>query len=112
MALPATRNMKFLRGDTQSFTITLTENGTTPRDLSGCTYRAQIRTSKNAPTIAGQFTCTVPTPSNGVVNLLLTASESALLPEAVLYWDFEQTKDGIVTTILAGKCTIVGDVTK
>lgn len=112
MALPATQNLKFVRGDTQEFTITLTEDGVTPRNLTGCTYRAQIRASKDASIISGQFTCTVPTPSNGVVALVLPASVSASLPEAVLFWDFEQTKNGVVTTLIAGKCTVIGDVTR
>lgn len=112
MALPATQNLKFMRGDTQDFTITLTENGSTPRDLTGHTFRAQIRTSKDASAIAASFVCTVTTPASGVVRLVLPASSSASLPEAVLFWDFEQTVDGVVTTLLAGKCTVVGDVTR
>jgi hypothetical protein len=112
MALPASHNLKFLRGDTQDFTITLTEDGTTPRNLTGCTFRAQIRASKDATSVAGEFTCTVATPSSGVVRLVLSASVSAALPDEVLYWDFEQTQSGVVTTLLAGKCTVVGDITR
>jgi hypothetical protein len=112
MALPATQNLKFMRGDTQDFTITLTENGSTPRNLTGHTFRAQIRTSKDATSIAASFDCTVAAPLTGVVRLLLSAASSASLPEAVLFWDFEQTVDGVVTTLLAGKCTVIGDVTR
>ena len=112
MALPASHNLKFMRGDTQDFTITLTEDGTTPRNLTGCTFRAQIRTDKDATSVAGEFTCTVPTPSNGVVRLVLSASVSASLPDETLYWDFEQTLGGVVTTLVAGKCVVVGDITR
>ena len=112
MALPASHNLKFVRGDTQDFTITVTEDGTTPRNLTGYTFRAQIRASKDSSTIAGEFACTVATPASGVVRLVLSAASSAALPDEVLYWDFEQTVGGVVTTLLAGKCTVVGDVTR
>lgn len=112
MATPASHNLKFVRGDTQDFTITLTEDGTTPRDLTGCTYRAQIRTSADATSVSGEFACTVPNPSTGVVRLVLSASVSASLPDSVLHWDFEQNKGGVVTTLIQGKCTVLGDVTR
>ncbi len=112
MALPASHNLKFVRGDTQDFTITVTEDGTTPRNLTGYTFRAQIRASKDSSTIAGEFACTVATPASGVVRLVLSAAASAALPDEILYWDFEQTVGGVVTTLLAGKCTVVGDITR
>lgn len=112
MAVPAKKNLKFVRGDTQDFTITLTEDGVTPRNLSGHSFAAQIRETANSATILGQFTCTVPNPANGQVRLLLTAVQSAALPDDILAWDFEQTVAGVVTTLLQGKCTVVADVTK
>lgn len=112
MATPATQNLRFVRGDTQDFTITLTEDGTIPRNLTGCTYRAQIRSSVDASSIEGEFTCTVSNPVTGVVRLVLSAAASAALPDTVLYWDFEQTKAGVVTTLIKGKCTVIGDVTR
>jgi hypothetical protein len=112
MATPASHNLKFVRGDTQDFTITLTEDGTTPRNITGCTYRAQIRTDADASSVSGEFSCTVTDPTTGVVRLVLSASTSASLPDTVLYWDFEQNNGGVVTTLIHGKCTVLGDVTR
>lgn len=112
MALPGKKDLKFVRGDTQDFTIQIMEDGTTPRNLTGYTFAAQIRTEPNAGSISASFTCTVPNPSNGTVRLVLPAVTSATLPDDVLYWDFQQTFSGDVTTLLAGKCTVVADVTR
>jgi hypothetical protein len=111
MATPATKNLKFMRGDTQQLNVTLNANNA-PINLEGYTFRAQIRTEKNSAIISASFTCTVPNPVNGQVVAILPAAESALLPDGVLFWDFEQTFGGVVTTLMAGKCTVLADVTR
>jgi hypothetical protein len=111
MATPATKNLKFLRGDTQQLNIALKANGA-PVDLEGYTFRAQIRPERNSTTIAANFACSVTDAGNGQVVALLNATESALLPDGVLFWDFEQTVGGVVTTLMAGKCTVLADVTR
>ena len=73
MAVPGKRDLKFVRGDTQDFTIQIMENETTPRNLTGYSFAAQIRTDPNAATVSGTFTCTVPNPANGTVRLILPA---------------------------------------
>jgi stress response protein SCP2 len=111
MATPATKNLKFMRGDTQQLNITINVNGT-PVNLEGYTFRAQIRTERNSGSIAASFTCTIPNPANGQVLAFLSAANSALLPDGVLFWDFEQTVGGVVTTLMTGKCTVLADVTR
>lgn len=112
MAVPGKKDLKFVRGDTQDFTIQIMDDATTPRNLTGYTFAAQIRTEPNAAAVAAAFTCTVPNPANGTVRLVLPHAISATLPDDVLYWDFEQTIAGAVTTLLAGKCTVLADVTR
>lgn len=111
MATPATKNLKFMRGDTQQLNVTLNANGA-PVNLEGHTFRAQIRPERNSSTISASFTCTVPNPTNGQIVAVLSATNSALLPDGVLYWDFEQTNGGVVTTLMSGKCTVLADVTR
>jgi stress response protein SCP2 len=111
MATPATKNLKFMRGDTQQLNITLNANGS-PVNLEGYSFSAQIRTERNSPTVSASFICTVPNPANGQVVAVLSAVNSALLPDGVLFWDFEQTNGGVVTTLMAGKCTVLADVTR
>ena len=111
MAVPATYNLKFVRGDTLTLNITITSDGTTPVNIAGRSYRAQIRYEKNASTIAASFTCT-PNVSTGVVNCVLSAANSATLTDGPAFWDFEETNTGVVTTILAGKVTVLADVTR
>jgi hypothetical protein len=111
MAVPATYNLKFVRGDTLTLNITITSDGNTPVNITGRTYRAQIRYERNSSNIAASFTCT-PNVTTGVVSCVLSATNSAALTDGAAFWDFEETNAGVVTTILAGKVTILADVTR
>ena len=112
MAVPATQDIKITRGDTETLSITLTSDGTTPINITGFTYRAQIRYTKDAASIALTFTTAVPLGTDGVVTLTASAGNTALLTTGIAYWDLEQTASGVVSTLLAGKCTVLADVSR
>jgi hypothetical protein len=100
------------RGDTESLVVTMTSDGTTPVDISGRTYRAQIRTTKDAATIDASFTCTVTSALIGEVTCSMTAGDTATLAVGTHYWDFEENKSGVISTILAGTVNVLADVTR
>jgi hypothetical protein len=113
MGVPAVKNIKVVRGDTEQLNVTFfATDGVTPVNLTGAAFAAQIRTEKNSATIAASFVCTVPDPTNGTVQLVLPAVSSAALTDGVAYWDLQRTVGSVVTTILAGKCTVLADVTR
>ncbi len=112
MAKPATQNLTIVRGDTDTIIVNLTSDGSTPINITGRTYRAQIRTEKDSGTIAASFTCTVTNAALGQVTCVLSAVSSSGLTPGINYWDFEETNAGVVTTILAGTVNVLADVTR
>lgn len=112
MAVPADQDLTITRGDTETLVVTITSDGSTPVNITGRTYRAQIRSSQDSTTIKASFTCTVTDGANGQVTCVLSATDSATLPVGIAFWDLEETASGVVSTILAGNVTVLADVTR
>lgn len=114
MAVPATQNLTITRGDTETLIITIKNSASVPTDITGRTYRAQIRATKDAATIAAAFTCVVTDAVNGVVTCTLTPGQTSTLSVGTQFWDFEETitAGNIVTTIVAGTVNVLADVSR
>lgn len=112
MAQPADQDLTITRGDTETLVVTITSDGSTPINITGRTYRAQIRSSQDSTTIKASFTCTVSNGAAGQVTCTLSAADSATLPVGIAFWDLEETASGVVSTILAGNVTVIADVTR
>ncbi len=112
MAVPADQDLTITRGDTETLVVTITSDGTTPINITGRTYRAQVRSQADSTTIKASFTCTVTDGANGQVTAVLSATDSATLSAGVYFWDFEETASGTVSTILSGTVTVTADVTR
>jgi hypothetical protein len=113
MATPATANIRVMRGDTEIIIVTVTgADGVTPINITGRSYSAQIRYERNSPTIAATFACVVSNGAAGQVTLTLSAIDSATLTDGAAFWDLQENNAGIITTVVAGKCTILADVTR
>jgi hypothetical protein len=112
MAKPATQNLTVVRGDTETVVVNMTTNGTIPVDVTGRTYRAQIRTTKDASTIAATWDCNVTNAAAGQITCVLSAASSSALTAGTNFWDFEETNGSVVTTILAGTVNVLADVTR
>lgn len=112
MTVPAKQNLSMTRGDTESIVVTMTSNGTTPINITGRTYRAQIRTTKDASSIDASFSCSVTNGANGEVTCTLTPNQTASLSVGTHYWDFEEDNAGVISTVMAGTVTVLADVTR
>ena len=112
MAVPATQNLTITRGDTEVIVINITTDGSTPVNITGRTYRSQIRRTKDSGTIEAQLSCTITNAALGQVQAVLSAGDSATLQTGTSFWDFEETNGSVVTTILAGTVTVLADVTR
>jgi hypothetical protein len=101
-------------GDDESVTITFTDKTTgSPVNITGRTYRAQIRRSPNDTTILASWTCTITSGSTGKLTLTLAGAVTATLDAGFAVWDLEETTTGgLVSTPLAGRVTVVQDVTR
>lgn len=109
--VPAKQDIKIMRGDTEVFNITVTDSAGIAVNLTGDVFTSQIRYNRDDSSVAAAFTCVV-TNAAGTVSLTLSAATSALLNAGVAYWDLQRNDSGTITTIVAGKCTILADVTR
>lgn len=112
MAQPADQDLTLTRGDTETLVVTITTDGSTPVNITGRTYRAQIRSTQDSTTIKGSFTCTVTGAASGQVTCVLSATSSAAISAGLYFWDLEENASGVVSTILSGNVTVLADVTR
>ena len=110
-------NICRVRGDTTSFTVTLTTDGTTPIDITGDDVVLTVDPSPAPPTAANNlFTLTgvLTDPTNGVVTFTLTTGEADQAPGTYFY-DVQWTDtagSGAIATVLKGEWQVVQDITK
>jgi hypothetical protein len=93
--------------------FTLKEDGSL-KDLTGYSARAQMRKVKTASDIAASFTCTIATPTNGVVKMELANSVTKALAAGRYFYDLEihTASDAIVTRIMQGEVEVTQEVTR
>lgn len=108
-----------VRGDSLFATVTIDEGGT-PVDVSGYTWRAQVRATADS-TGSPLFSFTVGTASaaTGILTLTLDAAswadpaDALPLPDpAKFFWDLEGTSGSTVRTFLSGKIKLKADVSR
>jgi hypothetical protein len=112
MAVPAKQNFSITRGDTETVVVNITTNGSTPIDVTGRTYRAQLRSTKDSAVISASFSCSITNAAQGQVTCVLSSASTANLTPGTYYWDFEENNAGVITTIIAGTVTVLADVTR
>jgi len=101
-------------GDDESVTVTFSDETTgDPVNITGRTYRAQIRSTPGDSTILASWTCTVTNGAAGKLTLTLADTITATLSPGFAVWDLEETTGaGLVSTPLGGRVTIVKDVSR
>ncbi len=112
MAVPATQNLTITRGDTETVNVIVTTDGTTPVNITGRTYAAQIRSNADATTISATFSCAIISGASGTLRCTLAAADSALLGPGYYQWDLQENASGVISTILAGTVEVRADVTR
>jgi hypothetical protein len=112
MAQPADQDLTITRGDTETLVVTITTDGSTAVDITGRTYRAQVRSQQDSTTIKASFTCAVTNGAAGQVTCTLTATSSSALSAGLYFWDLEENASGVISTILSGNVTVLADVTR
>lgn len=108
---PAKLNYKMLRGDDFSDVVTIKE-GDPPAavDVSGRTYKAQVRRSPGGDVIA-EMSIDMTAAASGEVGYAIADSITATL-RGDYVWDFQQTVAGVIRTLMAGKFVVLLDVTR
>ena len=115
MSSPARQDLtNVVAGDDYSLQIVILDDAGQPVDLTGRNYIAQIRAdpaATNTPECA--FTCTVPTPANGTVDLLAADTQTDnLSPNSAYWWSLLEIAGAIKTTIVYGRVTVLAQIAK
>ncbi len=109
---PASRDVEIYRGDTWAHSIDFEDANSAPVNMSGKTWLCQVRASTESSTVLATVTVDTTNAATGTLVLRLTAMQTADLPTQVLRWDLQETTGGTVTTWLAGRLTVTGDVSR
>jgi len=106
------RDITIYKGDTYTHEVRIKNSSNTAINITGRTYKAQMRKSKASDEIVISFTTTITDAANGLVTFSLTAGNSSNINVGTYYYDFEETNGAYVTTLMGGKATIKGEVSR
>jgi hypothetical protein len=106
---PGKLDIKVTRGDTDGIPIVIQEGGS-PADLTGRTYAAQLRRSRNAAD-AVDITVDATDAATGELVLRLEPDITETLT-GEYQWELQQTVGGTVRTLLTGRWIFDPDVTR
>lgn len=115
MPEPATYNLVIYQGDTFEEDFTFETEGATPTpiNITGYSFRAQIRRRASDDASLADFTTTITDAPGGIVQLSLTSEETADLDPGRAVWDLEWTDTlGRVKTHVAGRVRVKAQVTR
>ena len=114
--LPEQLDLVLYAGDGAALRLTVTDNDSEPLTVTG-EVSAQIRKTRNDPTILAEFTADLTDGATGLVVISLTGEQTAALidtkPVFKGVWDVQWEKDGSEPITLAqGKVECNADVTR
>jgi|13_taG_2_1085334.scaffolds.fasta_scaffold24348_3 hypothetical protein len=109
--MAAKHNLAIKQGATFTQNIVVKNAAGTVIDLTGYTGRAHLRLEYTTDEYTA-FTVTIPSPTDGTINLSLTAAQTeALEPERHVY-DVELVSGATVHRVVQGNATVYPEVTK
>jgi len=101
------------QGSDFAIEFTVNESGSA-KNLTGYTARAQLRPTKSSSTLTATFTCSIPTPTNGKISMILSNATTTGLAAGRFFYDLEifTSSDTFVQRLLFGEVTITQEVTR
>lgn len=110
--MAAERNIIIYQGDTYIHEVRLRNDAGANLNISTRTYSAQIRKTKTSDNIIASFVTEIVDGPNGVMKFALLPEVTANIKSGVYFYDLQEDNSGIVTTLMAGKATVQGEVTR
>ena len=110
--MAGSRDITLYAGDTYVHELRLRNNANAVINISSHTYSGQIKLGRTSTENIVAFTTQTTDGANGVVQFTLAANVTASITSGTYYYDMQQTNGTIVTTLLAGKAVVQGDVTR
>jgi hypothetical protein len=109
--LPSTLDLDVYRGDDLRLGMELRSNDESPIDVTGWEIRAQVRKRPRSNTLLASFTVEITDAEAGTFDVVLSAADTAGLPQ-VAVWDLETVDaQGETRTRVAGEVRMYGEVT-
>jgi LEA14-like dessication related protein len=110
--MAGTRDITIYKGDTYTHEVRIKNSANTAINISGRSYKVQMRKSKASDEIIASFTVSITNAANGVVTFSLDANTTSNISVGTYHYDFEETNGSYVTTLMGGKIIIVGEVSR
>jgi hypothetical protein len=110
--MAAERNIEIYKGDSYTHEIRIRNSANVNTNITGRTYTSQMRKSRSSDSIILSFTVVIADAVNGVINMSLTPEATSSIQPGTYFYDFEETNSGYVTTLMTGKVSLVGQVSR
>jgi hypothetical protein len=119
--IPTKKQLNICQGSTLSLSLTFRDSAGALLNLTGYTFRGQIRSPALSTTISASFTFDTSSAASGVIGvsltdtqtMSLTAGESINSTESKYQYDMEYVQPGgSVTRFLEGVCIVNRNVTR
>lgn len=110
----ATYDLVIDQGSDFAIDLLIKEEGT-PKDLTGYSARAQMRTTRTSTEVAGSFSCAVLNPpTDGKVKMSLSNADSSAMGAGRYFYDLEihTPNNAIVKRLIQGEVTLNQEVTR
>jgi len=119
--LPLYLPLRIEQGETKIIPLHVIDADELDVNITGYTFAAQIRRKPSSTTITATFAYSITVPADGLVQLSITAAQTAAItcgdtdtePASLYYWDVFATSPGAKVTKLAyGEVVMVAQVTR
>lgn len=110
--MAGSRDIVIYKGDSYTHEVRIRNSSNVAIDITGRTYRVQMRKSKASSSVILSFSTSITNAANGVVQFSLSPEDTANISVGTYYYDFEETNNGYVTTLMGGKMVITGEVSR
>ena len=108
--MAAERNIEIYKGDSYTHQIRITDSANVNTNITGRTYTAQIRKSRSSESIVLSYNIDTSNSADGVVIMSLSPEVTSSILPGNYFYDFEEKNGTYVTTLMAGKVSLVGQV--
>ena len=110
--MAAERNIIIYQGDTYVHEVRLRNSANANINISTRSYSGQVRKTKTSDTIVATFTTEILDGPNGVMQFSLLPNVSSNIRSGVYYYDLQENNSTVITTLIAGKASVQGEVTR
>ncbi len=100
------------QGATFKRDVTIADADNTPVNISGNTFRGQIRRRASSEDILATFTCTITDPLLGKLSIDLTDAQTSAIPAGHWVYDIEWVNGSDVARLLEGGAITTAEVTR